>query len=148
MIGTQVVRRGLAAIAATTLAVLASLLLGAGPALAHASLKSSTPANGATLAQAPREVELRFTAAINPASATIVVRGADGTTATEGTPRVVGAVVVQPLRATLAEGHFTVTFQVVSADGHRISGTLCSQRWTASPEQRATKQTRRWRHGG
>lgn len=82
MTGAQVVRRGLAAMPATTVVVLASLLLGVGPALAHASLKSSAPSNGATLADAPHEVELRFTTAINPASVTIAVRDAGGAAAT------------------------------------------------------------------
>jgi putative copper resistance protein D len=124
MTGVTVVRRGPAALAVTTLAVLASLALATGPAHAHASLTSSTPASGASLAEAPREVVLRFSGAINPATATVAVRGSDGVTAAEGAPTVTGAVVVQPLRPTLPDGHFTVTFQVVSVDGHRISGSL------------------------
>jgi putative copper resistance protein D len=124
MTGLRVARRGVVALAVTTLAVLASLFLGADPALAHASLESSTPANGANVAEAPHEVVLRFTEAVNPASVTVSVRGSDGVTAVEGTPRVTGAVVVQPLRTTLPVGHLTVTFQVVSIDGHRVSGTL------------------------
>lgn len=124
MTGLRLVRHGVAMLVVTALVVLAWLVLAAGPALAHASLKSSTPANGANVAQAPREVVLQFTEAVNPASVTVAVRGSDGVAAVEGVPQVTGAVVVQPLRATLPAGHFTVTFQVVSIDGHRVSGTL------------------------
>jgi cytochrome c oxidase assembly factor CtaG/methionine-rich copper-binding protein CopC/putative copper export protein len=124
MTGLRVARLWIAALGVTALAVLASLFLVADPALAHASLKSSTPANGTNIAEAPRDVVLRFTEAVNPASVVVAVRGSDGATAVEGSPQVTGAVVVQPLRATLPVGHFTVTFQVVSVDGHRISGIL------------------------
>ena len=124
MNGLRVARHRVATLAVTALAVLASLTLSAEPALAHASLKSSTPANGAKVSQAPREVVLRFTEAVNPASVAVAVRGSDGVTAMEGTPQVTEAVVVQPLRARLPAGHFSVTFQVVSVDGHRISGTV------------------------
>ncbi|RSM62018.1 hypothetical protein DMB66_22915 [Actinoplanes sp. ATCC 53533] len=124
MTGLRVARLGIVALGVTALAVLASLLLVTGPALAHASLKSSTPTNGAKVAKAPRDVVLRFTEAVNPGSVVVAVRGSDGVTAVAGIPQVTGAVVEQPLRATLPVGHFTVTFQVVSVDGHRISGTL------------------------
>jgi hypothetical protein len=96
MTGLRVVRHGVAALGVTALVVLAWLVLAADPALAHASLKSSTPANGASVAEAPREVVLRFTEAVNPASVTVAVRGADGVAAVEGIPQVTGEVVVQP----------------------------------------------------
>jgi putative copper resistance protein D len=124
MTGLGWIRQGVAALAVTTCAVLASLVVSAGPALAHAGLKSSAPADGTSVAEVPREVVLRFTEAINPAGVTVAVRGSDGAVASEGAPQVTGAVVVQPLRATLPSGQVTVTFQVVSVDSHRISGTV------------------------
>jgi methionine-rich copper-binding protein CopC len=121
---TSASRRVFAALAVITVVVLGSLLGPAGPAWAHASLQSSTPTDGASLADAPAEVALRFTEAINPASVAVAVRGADNAVATDGSARVAGAVVTQPLRRLLTAGQYTVTFQVVSADGHRIDGTL------------------------
>ena len=54
-------RRG---ILAGLLAAVFGLLL-ASPASAHAELVASTPGNGARLAQAPAEVQMRFTEAVN-----------------------------------------------------------------------------------
>jgi methionine-rich copper-binding protein CopC len=45
---------------AAVLLALAGLLAFAGPASAHAALKSSSPAEGASLAAAPQKVELTF----------------------------------------------------------------------------------------
>jgi putative copper resistance protein D len=117
-------RRVLAALAVVAVVVLAPLIALAGPAWAHASLKSSTPGNGASLAEPPGEVVLRFTEPINPASVAVAVRGADGAAAVDGGPRVAREVVTQPLRRAIGPGQYAVTFQVVSADGHRINGTL------------------------
>ncbi|MBW8732523.1 MAG: copper resistance protein CopC, partial [Terrabacter sp.] len=52
--------------------------LGAGPASAHAYLASSNPADGATLAAAPRTIELRFTEHVVLASTEITVTEPDG----------------------------------------------------------------------
>ncbi|WP_256793285.1 copper resistance CopC family protein [Terrabacter sp. Ter38] len=52
--------------------------LGAGPASAHAYLASSNPADGATLATAPRTIELRFTEHVVLASTEITVTEPDG----------------------------------------------------------------------
>ncbi|WP_020141492.1 copper resistance protein CopC [Terracoccus sp. 273MFTsu3.1] len=52
--------------------------LGAGPASAHAYLASSNPADGASLAAAPRSIELRFTEHVVLASTEITVTEPDG----------------------------------------------------------------------
>src|SRR6476646_11962724 len=52
--------------------------LGASPASAHAYLASSNPADGASLAAAPRTIELRFTEHVVLASTEIVITEPDG----------------------------------------------------------------------
>lgn len=102
----------------------ASALLGAGaPALAHAALVSSDPADGASLDAAPRQVTFTFSEAMSE-PAYVVVRAADGTSVTQGAPRVENAVVVQALRADLAPGRYTMAYRAVSADGHPVSDQL------------------------
>ncbi|MBZ5735926.1 copper resistance protein CopC [Nocardioides sp. TRM66260-LWL] len=109
---------------AAGLLLAASALLGAGaPALAHAALVSSDPADGATLDAAPRQVTFTFSEAMSE-PAYVVVRAADGTSVTQGAPRVENAVVVQSLRADLAPGRYTMAYRAVSADGHPVSDQL------------------------
>src|SRR6478609_12069594 len=70
-------RRALLALA-VTLGTALLVGLGAGPASAHAYLASSNPADGATLATAPRTIELRFTEHVVLASTEITVTEPDG----------------------------------------------------------------------
>src|SRR4051812_40534863 len=65
VISRRLSRSTLAAAAGALLAgMIGSVLLGAAPAAAHASLKSSTPAADSVLATAPRSVELLFNEAV------------------------------------------------------------------------------------
>ena len=111
---------------ATLLAVVAAQVVAAAPAVAHAELVDSTPANGERLDRAPREVVLRFTERVS------VVEGAfrlldadtgDEVDLDEGQVPADGSTVRFPLPADLAEGSWLVTWRVVSADSHPIGGT-------------------------
>jgi len=97
---------------------------GAAPASAHDQLLSSDPADGAVLDAPPAAVTLTFSAEILPISPTIIVRDAAGTAVVDAEPSVAGAVVTQPLPPGLPSGAFSVTWRVVSADGHPIEGTF------------------------
>jgi copper transport protein len=94
----------------------------ASPASAHASLVASTPADGARLDRAPQQVTLQFSehVSIGPGYARVV--GSDGSPVDTGTPAVTGDVLTLPLRGTLPAGGYVVTYRVVSADSHPISG--------------------------
>lgn len=108
------------------LTVVAVALLGALPAtarVAHAALVSSSPSDGSTLTAVPPEVSLTFNEDINPQFATVTVTSG-GTTASTGSPEVDGATVYQPLDPAMAEGKYTVTYRVTSADGHPVSGKV------------------------
>jgi copper resistance protein C len=56
----------------------AACVLTATPALAHARLKSSNPAEGASLAAAPTAISLTFAEAVTVAADPIRVTGPDG----------------------------------------------------------------------
>ena len=103
------------------LGVLSSLAM-AGSADAHAVLKSISPKDGARLSSPPREVVLTFNEPISSSFATVTVAGTDGQSASSGKARVSGTTVTQDLSGDLADGRFTITFRVVSEDGHPISG--------------------------
>jgi methionine-rich copper-binding protein CopC len=88
----------------------------------HARLASSTPADGATVESA-EQVVLTFNEAVNPDFVAVRVTGPDGSEA-DGKPTSSGAAVTQPLRADLPASTHTVTYRVVSADGHPVAGTM------------------------
>lgn len=105
--------------------VLAALLLmvltDAPAARAHDALAGSTPADGATLDQPPAEVVLTYSAELLDAAQTVLVADAGGVTVAQGSPTVSGRTAVLAL-PTLAAGQYTVSWSVVSSDGHRIEG--------------------------
>lgn len=94
-----------------------------GPAVvpAHARLTGSAPADGSTVATA-EEVVLTFNEDVDPTFVEVRLDGPDGA-AVAGAPSVDGRSVTQALGA-VPVGRYTVTYRVVSADGHPISGTV------------------------
>ncbi|MGC5020922.1 copper resistance CopC family protein [Micromonospora sp. DT47] len=98
-------------------------LLPATPAFAHNSLTGSNPADGARVAAAPAEIELRFLARPDPTTTKITVVGPDSVPAVGGTPRFTGSRVDVPFRAGKA-GLYIVGYQVASSDGHPVKGEV------------------------
>ncbi|WP_237234381.1 copper resistance CopC family protein [Rothia nasisuis] len=111
---------------AATGAVAAATLLGANPAQAHDELLATNPADGSTLAQAPAELELTYSGDIMDVDGANQVRvtNAAGDSVTSGDPEIDGTAIRQPLSTSAAEGTYTVTWRVVSSDGHPIQGTF------------------------
>lgn len=93
------------------------------PALAHDSIIGSDPADGAELTAGPAQVALTFTDEIQAVGSQVVVADAAGTQVAAGAPVVVGTGATLPLPA-LGDGAYTVTWRVVSSDGHPIDGTF------------------------
>jgi copper transport protein len=106
---------------AGTLAVLFVLLF-ASPAAAHAELVNITPANGAQLTRPPSEVKMTFTESVNLVGGGIRLVDAAGATVPTSDPTVDGHTVTWPMPAGLPKGAYIVTWRVVSADGHPVSG--------------------------
>ncbi|SNS32408.1 copper transport protein [Geodermatophilus pulveris] len=114
--------------AAATLALL-GLWLAAGvatapPAAAHAELVSTDPAEGARLEQAPAQVTLTFTEGVSLGAGYARVLDAAGERVDTGSASVEGDAVVVPLRGDLADDGYLVTYRVVSADSHPVSGAF------------------------
>ncbi|GAB2733171.1 copper resistance CopC/CopD family protein [Streptomyces bullii] len=108
--------------------VLVLLLLGgAGPATAHAALKSTDPDDGAVLKSAPRALTLTFTESVGLLDDSFRVYDPDNHRVRLGEPRHADdrsdtARITLP--ADLGEGTFTVAWRVVSADSHPVSGAF------------------------
>ncbi len=119
-------RRTRPGVLAVLAGLVATLLLGTAPALAHTSLVEVDPADGADLTRAPSRITLLFNERIDPAMATVALQRADRTTAqlevTAGER--VGELVAQvPARSgDDVPSRWVLTYRVTSADGHPIQG--------------------------
>ena len=107
------------AILGLLLGVLSSLVMATG-ADAHAALRSISPQDGATLTAAPTTVVLTFNEPIGTSFATVSVAGPDGSVS-QGKAVVDGSTVTQALADDLPNARYTVSFRVVSEDGHPVS---------------------------
>jgi copper transport protein len=97
----------------------------AAPASAHALLEATEPARGATPDAAPRQVVLRFSEPVEVEFGAVRVYDAAGKEVQEGTafhPDGDGKAVAVHLRSGLADGGYTTTYRVISADSHPVSG--------------------------
>ena len=95
----------------------------AGPAVAHATLVRSNPAEGAVLAAAPPKAVFVFDEAVSLPDRGVKVFDADGdTVAASATSR--DTVVTVDLPDRMAGGTYVVTWRAVSGDGHPIAGSL------------------------
>jgi copper transport protein len=105
--------------------VLFLLLAVAGPVLAHAELVRATPEANAALDEAPPQVELNFSEALEPSFSSITVLDATGATVDNGDSRVDpldGTRLTISLRS-LPAGVYTVAWKALSAvDGHVTTG--------------------------
>lgn len=101
-------------------ALLAAGLLGVSPAAhAHAGLVASEPADGARLDAAPSELVLRFDESVTPLALRV-----NGPAASEIALPPPSSVLRATLPAGLGEGIHVVSWRVVSADGHPVSGAF------------------------
>lgn len=111
---------------ALVLALLLGLVLaGASPAAAHAELVSTDPEEGAVLEAAPETVTLTFNEPVRLTSQEVAVYDAQGETvdASAGASGVEVTVALTGA-ADLANGTYVVSWNVLSSDGHPVSGAL------------------------
>lgn len=104
-------------------AVLVLLVAGAPVALAHDRVLSVDPADGASVAVAPDQVQLVLSQAPTALGTALEVRGPDGGVVSVGDPVIADATVTQALGGERPAGAYTVLWHVVSYDGHPIDGT-------------------------
>ena len=111
------------------------------PAFAHAELTGSSPAQNASLAEAPQQVQLTFSEAVTLPDNPVTVAGPEGASWTAGTASIAGAVVTVPVTPSGPAGAYTLTYNVVSDDGDPISGTVQFTLTTAVPGGTTTTTT-------
>lgn len=103
--------------------ILVSLLLGWSPAFAHAALVDTNPAAGATIQKLPTEATATLSENVGT-PAYVVVAAPNGEKATVGKPTVRNQTVSIKLKDLDIRGKYTLSYRVVSADGHPVKGTI------------------------
>jgi methionine-rich copper-binding protein CopC len=124
------------------LVVLATAALAVGvpaaPARAHTELIRTAPAAQSATTSPVTAVTLTFSGLIKAAGATVRVTGADNTSYSDGAPRAVDKTVTQEVTP-LPVGTITVTWRVISVDGHPIQGRFgFTNRAAPPPASRVT----------
>ena len=107
-----------AALVAAIIAVLSS-----GPAWAHNSLTKAVPDKNSTIKQRPEQVELTFLQKVDPKQLAIGVTDARKQKVPLATPTAKGKVGTAAFSEPLTNGVYTVTYEVVSLDGHEVKGS-------------------------
>ncbi|SDS16343.1 hypothetical protein SAMN04489751_1375 [Brevibacterium sandarakinum] len=107
---------GFAALLVATLSVFAFA-----PASAHDQLVSSNPEDGTTVDQQPEWIEMTFSGEVQEVGSEVKVV-IDGKNVSAGELAVDGKKLTVALPDNLKPGDYTVTWRVVSSDGHPISG--------------------------
>lgn len=98
-------------------------LTGAQAASAHAELLSTTPEEGAVLDQAPAEAVLTFNEPVQLIDGSIRLFPGEGDPLTLDA-HLSNANVVAALPGNVEDGSYALSYRVVSADGHPISGAI------------------------
>ncbi len=96
------------------------------PALAHALLVKAEPPRRAVLTEAPSQIRLWFNEEIEGAYSSLVVLDAEKNSVTEVTLHLAPddqKSIVLPL-PNLASGRYSVTFRVLSVDGHVVESSF------------------------
>lgn len=110
------------------IALLASLNFGVSAASAHSDLVSSDPAADSVLEAMPESVLLTFNEDLLVLEGAedanqVIVTDSAGTNLATAEPTVAANTISSPLLPSDAQGLVTVTYRVVSADGHPIEGS-------------------------
>ncbi|MEU5550649.1 copper resistance protein CopC [Micromonospora sp. NPDC047793] len=113
-----------AAAAGLLVTVVALLLVPAGPAAAHAVLSSSSPAASAVVPTVPAEVVLTFSETVRRVPDRIRVIAPDGSRVDRGDPTFTDSVVNIAVDTSGGNGTYLVTYRVISADSHPVSGAF------------------------
>ncbi|MDL5202565.1 copper resistance protein CopC [Streptomyces sp. ALI-76-A] len=107
------------------LAATGLLLATAAPASAHAALTGSDPQQGVVVDKAPAQVSLTFSEQVSASADSLRVLDPKGKPVQSGKPsNVSGTTYAVRLHSGLPDGTYTVSYQVVSADSHPVSGAF------------------------
>jgi copper transport protein len=116
--------RALAVLAGLIFGLLAVGLAPARPASAHAGLLQSDPPSGAVLAGSPDQVVLTFSEPVRIVPGKVRIIGPNGRNVADGAPATQGSQLRIPMKETTERGSYLISYRVISADSHPISGAI------------------------
>ncbi len=94
-------------------------------AFAHAELVQTSPSAGERLGAGPAYVELLFNERLDPGGMSLSVLDESSRKVAEGVPERYGeGKGIRLALPELGEGHYTVSYRVISADGHPVAGAF------------------------
>ncbi|WP_306902935.1 copper resistance CopC family protein [Arthrobacter pascens] len=100
------------------------LVLPGAAAQAHDTLESTDPGANSVVGSVPGKIGLTFSNTPIAIGSVIRVVDATGTDQADGQVSIVDNHVTQPVKSEAPAGNYTVTWRVVSSDGHPIEGTF------------------------
>ncbi|GAA0989810.1 hypothetical protein GCM10009555_074440 [Acrocarpospora macrocephala] len=127
-----------------TVLLLASAATLAAPlpaAQAHNVLLGSNPSKGSHLTTAPTEVRLTFDQPVRPEFAKIALTDTTGTHYESGTITVEKNDVVTPVTPPTTSGTYTIGYQILSNDGHPVTGQITFTYTAPNPTLATTDPT-------
>ena len=103
------------------------------PVFAHAVLLQTSPTAGQVLLKPPREVTLRYNEPVEASLGAVRLFDSQGRRIDTGaTTKPSAQVVAVPIRTTLPDGAYVVTWRVISADSHPVQGSFTFQVGTSA----------------
>lgn len=106
----------------------------AGKAEAHAELVRTSPVEGSQSNESPEEVRVIFNERLDRGGAKLLVLNENSSNVAKGKPAYIeegkGLAIALPK---LGEGHYTVSYSVISEDGHPVSGAYVFTVGTPAP---------------
>jgi copper transport protein len=95
---------------------------GATPALAHATVVGSDPAESSRLQTAPSKVTVTFSEDVTLSGGYLKVVDSKSNLVSEGAAKIEGRNVTVPVKSGLPDGSYIVSYRITSADSHPIGG--------------------------
>lgn len=111
-------------VAITVLLTMMALTMGSSPASAHSKLVSTSPTDGSSLTSVPDQVSFTFNENLLAGSTTIAFVDDAGTVISSSPGVISGTTITSPWPAAASTGQIQVSYRVVSADSHPITGTM------------------------
>ena len=124
---------GLAAVAPLAFGLSTVAVTSAGPAWSHATLVSSSPADGEQVPVPPSRVSATFNEPMQTQFAAMTLIGPDGGQYGAGEPAVDDTVISVAVRPGGPAGDYTANYRATSADGHVVSGSWTFRVLAAAP---------------
>ena len=124
---------GLAAVATLAFGLSTVAVTSAGPAWSHATLVSSSPADGEQVPVPPSRGSATFNEPMQTQFAAMTLIGPDGGQYGAGEPAVDDTVISVAVRPGGPAGDYTANYRATSADGHVVSGSWTFRVLAAAP---------------